>query len=138
MLSVGRDGITLREYKHSLFEVATAATVSVLDRAGKRIKTVYLAWPPELGQATMDEMLTNLLEQLFAQYEGPFPRLAYVADCGSNEEAYFNNALRRMVHPVTGKRLIWQRVTDFFHVSERIWAMADALFTKNEKQRAAA
>jgi hypothetical protein len=138
VLSVGRDGITLREHKHSLFEVATAATVSVLDRAGKRIKTVHLAWPPELGQATMDQMLTSLLEGVFEHHQGPLPRLAYVADCGSNEEAYFDKVLRRMKHPVTGKRLCWQRVTDFFHVSERVWSMADALFAKNEKQQAAA
>ena len=43
VLAVGRDGITLREYTHRFFEVATAATVSVYDRAGKRLATVYLA-----------------------------------------------------------------------------------------------
>jgi len=32
VLAVGRDGITLRQYQYSFFEVATAATVSVYDR----------------------------------------------------------------------------------------------------------
>lgn len=76
VLSVGRDGITLRQYANSVFEVATAATISVYDRAGKRLGTVYLAWPPELGQATMDQMLTDILLELFEKWTGPLPRLA--------------------------------------------------------------
>jgi hypothetical protein len=136
VLSVGRDGITLREYRHRSFEVATAATVSVYDRAGKRLKTIYLAWPPELGQATMDSMLTALLNELLSRWDGPLPRLAYVTDSGSNEVGYFEQVLRRMNHPSTGKRLDWLRVADFYHVSERIWAMAEALFNKNQQQQA--
>jgi hypothetical protein len=134
VLSVGRDGITLREYKHRFFEVATAATVSVYDRAGKRLTTMYLAWPPELGQATMDRMLTELLEEVFHRWEGPLPRLAYVADSGSNENGYYERILRRMVHPRTGRPLSWQRVVDYYHVSERIWAMATALFGKGTRE----
>lgn len=34
-------------------------------------KTVYLAHPPEPGQATMDQMLTNLLTELLERYSGP-------------------------------------------------------------------
>ena len=49
VLSVGRDGITLRQHRNSFFEVATAATISVYDRSGKRLTTMYLAWPPELA-----------------------------------------------------------------------------------------
>ena len=102
VLAVGRDGITLCEYKHRFFEVATAATVSVYDRAGKRLTTVYLAWPPELGQATMDRMLTELLTELFERFTGPLPRLAYITDSGSNEISYYQQVLRRMVPPGTG------------------------------------
>lgn len=128
VLAVGRDGITLREYRHRFFEVATAATVSVYNRAGKRLATVYLAWRPELGQATMDQMLTDLLVELLDRWPGPLPQLAYVADSGSHESSYYKNTLRRLLHPRTGKRLVWQRVVDYYHVSERIWTMAAALF----------
>ena len=134
VLAVGRDGITLCEYKHRFFEVATAATVSVYDRAGKRLTTVYLAWPPELGQATMDRMLTELLTELLDRFTGPLPRLAYITDSGSNEISYYQQVLRRMVHPRTGKRLDWVRVADYYHASERIWAMANALFGKDTKE----
>ena len=134
VLSVGRDGITLRQHKHSVFEVATAATVSVYDRAGERLTTIYLAWPPELGQATMDRMLTQLLHELLGRWHGPLPRLAYVADCGSNENGYYQRILRRMLHPRTGQRLSWQRVVDYYHVSERTWAIATALFGQGTRE----
>lgn len=138
VLSVGRDGITLRSHKHGFFEVATAATISVYDRAGKRLSTIYMAYPPEPGQATMDAMLTDLLQELFHRWTGPLPSLAYVTDSGSNETDYFRNVLRKMKHPLTGKPLQWTRVADFYHASERIWAMAHALFGPKEKQQAAA
>jgi hypothetical protein len=114
--------------------VATAATVSVYDRAGKRLTTTYLAWPPELGQATMDHMLTKLLRTLFQHWLGPLPRLAYVADSGSNENGYYERVLRRMLHPRTGQPLPWQRVVDYYHVSERIWALARALFGQGARE----
>ena len=137
VLSVGRDGITLRSHKHGFFEVATAATISVYDRAGKRLRTIYLAHPPEPGQATMDTMLSELLEELLRRWTGPLPRLAYVTDSGSNETDYYRRVLRKMKHPVTGRPLEWTRVADYYHVSERIWTMAHALFGKNQQQASA-
>ncbi len=130
VLAVGRDGITMCENRHSFWEVATAATVTVFDRAGKRLHTVYLAHPPELGQATMSHMLNDLLVDLLEQWEGPQPTLAYVADSGDNESSYFDDVLRHMPDPHTGKTLSWQRVVDFYHAAERIWSIAEALFGK--------
>ncbi len=137
VLCVGRDGITLR-HRLGFFEVATAATVSVYDRAGKRLGTIYLAYPPQLGQATMDAMLTGLLKELFSRWSGPLPRLAYVTDSGSNETDYYRRVLRPMKHPISGVKLEWTRVADFYHVSERVWAMADALFTKSQQRESVA
>jgi hypothetical protein len=133
VLAVGRDGITLQGYFHRCYEVATAATISVYDRAGKRLGTVYLAHAPEPDQLTMNAMLTSLLTELFRDWTGPLPQLAYVTDCGNHECGYYKNVLARMMHPLTGERLRWQRVVDFYHVSERIWAMAAALFGDNTK-----
>lgn len=135
VLSVGRDGITLRHHQHSFFEVATTATISVYDRAGKRLGTVYLAHVPELGQGTMDTMLTGLLTELLSRWSGPLPRLCYVTDSGSNEVDYYRSVLQKMKHPLSGKRLNWIRVADFYHASERVWAMADALFIKGQEQQ---
>jgi hypothetical protein len=128
VLAVGRDGITLREYQHRFFEVATTATVTVFDRAGRRLRTIYLAWRPELGQGTMSQMLSGLLHDVLAGWSGPLPTLAYVADSGGKESSYYEDALRRMCHPRSGEPLEWQRVVDFYHAAERVWAMAAALF----------
>jgi hypothetical protein len=130
VLAVGRDGITMCEYKHRFWEVATAATLSVFDRAGKRLTTIYLAYPPELGQNTMSQMMTDLLKEVLPRWDGPLPTLAYVADSGGNESSYFEEALRRMRHPRTGEPLVWERVVDYFHAAERVWAMSAALFGK--------
>jgi len=132
VLAVGRDGITLREYQHCFFEVATTATMTVFDRAGKRLTTVFMAWHPELGQSTMSQMLTGLLSDVLAKWQGPLPALAYVADSGGNESSYFEDTLCKMRHPRTGGRLPWQRVVDFYHAAERVWAMAAALFGKGK------
>ncbi len=137
VLCAGRDGITLR-HRLGYFEVATAATVSVYDRAGKRLGTIYLAHPPELGQGTMDAMLTGLLEELLSRWTGPLPRLAYVTDSGRKETEYFRRVLRPMKHPVSGVKLEWKRIADFYHASERVWAMADALFTKSQQRESVA
>lgn len=137
VLSVGRDGITLREYRHRFFEVASVGTLSVSDRAGKRLGTVYLAATPEPHQPTMGRRLTALIEGVLAAWEGPLPRLAYVTDAGDNETAYYRRVLRPMRHPRTGAKLAWQRVVDFYHAAQRLWTMAAALFGTDERAAAA-
>jgi hypothetical protein len=130
VLSVGRDGICLGVPVRggTLFEVASAGTVTVLNRRGQRLGTVYLACMPESKQGTMSEQLTGLLEGVLQGWQGPLPRLCYVTDAGDNETSYYQNVLRRMRHPRTGEHLQWTRVLDYYHASERLWSMAEALF----------
>jgi hypothetical protein len=137
VLSVGRDGTTLCDYQHRFFEHATAGTVSVYDRAGKRLATVYLAYTPESGQPTMTQHLTALIEEVLRRWDGPLPRLAYVTDAGENETQYYRRVLRPMRHPRTGAKLHWQRVVDFYHAAQRLWTMAAALFGSDERAAAA-
>lgn len=135
VLSVGRDGITLgvRCQGGSLFEVATTGTVTVLDRRGRRLGTVYLAYTPEFGQKTMSTHLTRLLREVLQRWQGPLPRLCYVTDAGDNETTYYDQVLRRMKHPVSGVKLEWIRVVDFYHASERLWTMAELLFGRGPR-----
>ena len=137
VLSVGRDGITLgvRIKRGNLFEVATTGTVSVLDRRG-RLGTVYLAYTPEAQQTTMSRELTRLLRAVLQRWQGPLPRLCYVTDAGDNETTYYDKVLARMKHPGTGVKLEWIRVVDYYHASERIWALADLLFGKGRQSAA--
>lgn len=130
-LAVGRDGVTLREYRYRFFENATVATITVYDRRGHRLGTVYLAFVPELGQGTMTERLTALLLELLRRWEGPLPQLAYVTDAGDSETHYYCQVLRRMKHPRTQERLNWTRVVDYYHASQRLWVMAESLFGKD-------
>jgi hypothetical protein len=137
VLSVGRDGVTLRDYRFRFFEHATVATVTVYDRAGGRLGTVYLAFAPESGQQQMTEQLTALLREVLRRWEGPLPRLAYVTDAGENETQYYHRVLGNMAHPRTGEKLPWIRIVDYYRAALRIWSMAEALFGKdNRKGRA--
>lgn len=135
VLSVGRDGITLplRAKRGSIYEVATTGTVSVLDRRGRRLGTVYLACTPESGQKTMSGQLTALLRAVLTRWQGRLPRLCYVTDAGDHETAYYENALRRMKHPRTGEKLHWIRIVDYYHACQRLWTMAEALFVEGPR-----
>jgi hypothetical protein len=126
VLSVGRDGITLglQQKGLAIHEVATTATISVYDRCGKRLGTVYLAYTPEPGQTTMTGQLTELLKEVLRRWDKPLPRLCYVTDAGDNETTYYKKVLRRMKHPSTGNRLSWVWVLDYYHAALRGWDLA--------------
>jgi hypothetical protein len=126
VLAVGRDGITLQTRPHSHYEVASTATLTVYDRRGQRLGTVYLAYAPELGQATMTDELTALLEEVLRQWEGPLPRLVYLTDAGDCETKYYR-VLKKLRHPRTGQRLAWQWIVDFYHAAQRLTTMGEAL-----------
>lgn len=128
VLAAGRDGITLCTSPHSFYEVATTATLTVYDRRGKRLGSVYLAYAPELGQQAMSDELTALIEEVLRRWEGPLPRLAYITDAGDNETGYYQRVLKNLTHPTTGKRLVWQWIVDFYHAAQRLTAMGEALF----------
>jgi hypothetical protein len=138
VLSVGRDGISFGAPVRggTVFEVASAGTVAVLDRRGQRLGTVYLAYLPESKQGTMSAQLTALVEAVLRGWERPLPRLCYVTDAGDNETTYYDSVLRRMRHPRTGERLEWVRVVDYYHASERLWTMAESLFGPGPAGRA--
>jgi hypothetical protein len=127
VLAVGRDGVTVGEQPHGFFEVATCATITVYDRRGRRLGTVYLGYAPQLGQDTMTTELKLLLKEIFRLWTGPLPRLCYVTDCGSQEESFYTRDLSHMRHPVTKRRLSWQRIVDFYHATLRLATMAKSL-----------
>jgi hypothetical protein len=136
VLSVGRDGITLWTQPHGFFEVATSATITVWDRRGQRLGTVYLAYAPELGQGTMSDELTRLLTDVLSAWEGPLPRLCYVTDAGDQETAYYRKVLRPMRHPRTGRPLEWFWIVDFFHAAQRLTEMGEAIFGEGREAAA--
>ena len=80
-LSVGRDGIFV-PLQHKVWQEGATATVSVLDRRGKRLGTVYLGQMPESGQGTLTAQLTALLKAILSQVDSDGLRLVYVTDAG--------------------------------------------------------
>src|SRR5262249_354504 len=82
VLAVGRDGLMLPIRGQACYREGATATVSVYDRAGRRLGTVYLGRMPEPGQGTLSGQLTALIEAVLRAWDGPLPRLAYITDGG--------------------------------------------------------
>jgi hypothetical protein len=127
-LVVGRDGIHLPMRGREPYKEGATATLSVYNRRGQRVGTVYLGRMPQPGQATLSEQLTALVEGVLDRWQGALPRLAYVTDMGSHPTTYFRKVLARLCHPRTGERLQWQRITDYYHAAGYVGKMAEALF----------
>jgi hypothetical protein len=132
VLAVGRDGVTF--HVQGVYEVGSTATISVYDRNGRRLGTVYLAQPSEAYQTTLSDQLTSLIRRTLTAWSGPLPRLCYVTDAGDAETEYYRQVLRGMRDPKKSwQRLEWIRIVDYFHVSERIATMAQALRFASER-----
>jgi hypothetical protein len=133
VLALGRDGVMVPIRGHG-YQEATAATVSVYDRRGKRLGTVYLGQMPEAHQRTMTETLTALLTAVLEQWTGSWPRLVYVTDKGKAQDDYWRQ-LRKLKNPRRpSERLQWDWVLDFFHVCGYVSKLQDALFGRSCKK----
>jgi hypothetical protein len=137
VLAVGRDGLMLPIRDQACYREGATATLSVYDRRGRRLGTVYLGRMPEPGQETLSRQLTALLMAVLEQWTGPLPRLAYVTDGGYQQTRYFRRVLKRMRHPRhPGQRLQWEWVIDYYHASEYIYKLSEALFSNTKRAHA--
>jgi hypothetical protein len=128
VLALGRDGVLVPIRGHG-YQEASTATVSVYDRRGQRLGTIYLGRMPEAHQATLTEALTALTTAVLQQWAGPLPRLVYVTDKGQAQDDYYRRVLRRWPDPRhPGQRLTWAWVLDFFHVCGYVGQLREALF----------
>ena len=131
VLAAGRDGIHTPIRKAGYHEGATA-TVSVHDRRGRRIGTVYLGRMPESGQTTLSEQLTSLIQRVLNAWHaqgGARPRLAYLTDAGFHPKDYYLRVLRHMADPwQPGKKLCWQWIVDYWHACGYVNDLAESLF----------
>jgi hypothetical protein len=134
-LVAGRDGIHLPMRGREPYKEGATATLSVYNRRGKRVGTVYLGRMPEPGQATLSEQLTALVVGVLSRWQGPLPRLAYVTDMGSHPTTYFRKVLSQLCHPRTGERLQWQRIGDYYHAAGYVGKMSEALFGDTKRGR---
>jgi hypothetical protein len=134
-LAAGRDGVTVPIRNDGYHEGATA-TVSVYDRRGQRLGTVYLGQMPESGQGTLSAQLTALLTRALAEWHAkgrPALHLTYITDGGNHPKQYYMQVLRRMDDPWhPGQKLVWQWVVDFWHACGYLGKLSECLFGKNK------
>ena len=127
-LSVGRDGIFV-PLLHGVWQEGATATVSVLDRSGKRVGTVYLGQMPEPGQGTLTQQLSDLLHDLLTRVDSQSLRLVYVSDEGYHPSEYYHQVLKAMRDPrCPWRQLEWIRIVDFYHAGQYVQQLADAIF----------
>jgi hypothetical protein len=135
-LSVGRDGIVV-PLRGGVAQEGATATVSVLDRRGKRVGTASLGQMPESGQGTLTDQLTSLLQALLSQVDSQLLRLAYVSDEGHPPRMDYRQVLQHMIDPRRPwRRLEWIRIVDFYHVCGYVQQLADAVFGAGDEAQA--
>jgi len=128
VLAVGRDGIMVPLRQKGYQEAATA-TVSVTDRRGRRLGTVYLGQMPEAGQGTLSQQLLGLLTAVLSLYDAGRLRLAYITDAGHHPWTFFKEVLSRMDDPRRpGQRLAWTWIVDYWHACGYLAKLKEALF----------
>lgn len=127
-LSVGRDGVMLPIRRLKNYREAAAATVSVFDRWGRRLGTVYLGQMPQFGQEAISDDLTRLVRDVLGSWKEPL-RLVYVTDAGFHPRDYFENVLSRLPNPHRpGAYYQWEWVVDYYHACQYITDLAEAIF----------
>ena len=128
-LGVGRDGIMLPIRGEKTYKEGAVATVTVYDRRGRRLGTVYLGQMPQAYQVTLSEQLTRLLTELLGEWDGRWLRLVYITDAGYHPTEYFDNVLSQREHPrQPGRPMEWIRIVDFYHTCEYLSKLAQILF----------
>jgi hypothetical protein len=136
VLAVGRDGIHVPVMDSGYHEASTA-TLTVFDRRGRRLGTVYLGRMPEAGQQTLSGQLTALLQEVLGRWDKAPPRLAYITDGGWHPQDYVARVLRRLPDPRhPGRLLEWEQVLDFYHAAQYVTQLAEALFGPTARGRA--
>jgi len=127
-LSVGRDGIFV-PLRHGVWQEGATATVSVLDRRGKRVGTMSLGQMPQAGQGTLTAQLSRLLKAVVSRVDSENLRLVSVSDEGHHPSTYYHHVLKKMVDPRRPWRVLaWIRIVDFYHACQYVQQLADTIF----------
>jgi hypothetical protein len=128
-LAVGRDGLMLPIRGKATYKEGATATVSVFNRLGQRLGTIYLGQMPEPGQETLSDELTRVLQDVLTRWTGPLPRLVYITDAGYHPRNYFDTVLSQMPNPhCAGRLLEWEWTVDYYHACGYITQLGEAIF----------
>jgi len=135
-LSVGRAGIFV-PLRHGVAQEGATATVSGLERRGRRVGTVSLGQMPEAGQGTLTEQLSALWRKILSRVDSQDGRLAYVPAAGYHPSTYAHEGRNTMTDPRRPwRRLEGMRLVDFSHACPYMQQLAEAIFgSGGEAQR---
>ncbi len=75
----------------------------------------------------MTARLTTVITAVLSRIGDEVPTLRYVTDAGCHPQAYYQDVLSKMKHPITGQPLKWSWGVDFFHACEYVSKLAGAL-----------
>ncbi len=129
VLSVGRDGLMLPIRGQSNYKEGSVGTLSVFNRRGQRLGTVYLGQMPQAGQTELSDQLTRLIREVLAAWKGPPLRLVFVTDAGFHCRDYYERTLCRMMDPQRpGQLLQWEWIVDYYHACQYVSRLGEALF----------
>jgi hypothetical protein len=130
-LACGRDGVMV-PIRGQGYQEAAAGTVSVHDRRGKRLGTVYLGQMPEPGQARLTRHLIAMLTAVLTAWHATgrsCPRLQFLSDGGHHPQQFFRRVLSRLADPWRpGRSLPWRWTLDFYHACTHLGTVAETLF----------
>ena len=133
-LAVGRDGV-MAPIRGQGYQEAATGTVSVHDRRGRRLGTVYFGRMPESGQHRLTAQMSAALTAIVTAWHalgGACPRLHYLTDGGHHQRTFFRQVLRRLADPWRpGRFLAWHWTVDFFHACTYVSKLAEALFDRS-------
>ena len=130
MLAVGRDGLMLPiRGRDVLSGRSNEATVSVHDRKGRRLGTVYLGRIPGQGKNGIAPV-DSLDRGRVAQMERAIAAVGLHHGRGKPSDPVLPPGIKRMRHPRRpDQRLKWEWVIDYYHACEYIYKLAEALFS---------
>jgi hypothetical protein len=126
LLQLGRDGVHVP--LRPGWKESGCATLSLFDREGRRLGTIYLGEAPRKDQLFLTRRLDWILKKYFERLPCEVPVLRYVTDAGALPQSYFKNTLAQMKHPLSGEPLSWSWGVDFFHACEYLTKLGDGLF----------
>ena len=127
-LSVGRDGICV-PLRGGVAPEGATATVSVLDRRGKRVGTASLGQMPQSGQGTLPAQRRSRLQAILSQGNSQLLRLVSVSDAGHHPSTSSHQVRKNMVAPRRPwRRLEGRRIGDVSHACGDVQQLADTIF----------
>ena len=87
---------------------------------------------PESDQPNVTSRLTHVITETLTQLDGYVPQMRYVTDAGCHPQAYYQDVLEPMTHPVTNEPLSWSWGGEFYHACEYVSSLANSIFGAGE------